>query len=130
MMATQLPGLGARELAGAVTWSASGDLTSKIAVVAVSVLAARTLAPDRFATYIGLLAAAYLAAAAWDAGVSTLVSLERSRSRAPLSELAGRVAAARLRAFPAWLAAFALASVALGVATRPTPADILIFAVV
>lgn len=71
---------GVREIAGALTGSASGDLTSKLAGIAVSVMAARSLA-EGFATYVGLLAVAHLGAAAWDAGVSTLASVERSGLR-------------------------------------------------
>ncbi|MEX0631019.1 MAG: oligosaccharide flippase family protein [Chloroflexota bacterium] len=113
-----------------MTASASGDLASKLAVVVVSIMAARALAPEVFATYLGLLAAAHVGAAVWDAGVSTLVTVERSRSRAPLSVLAERVVRARLLAFPAWVGAFALASLALGVATRPTAGNIASFAFV
>jgi len=103
-------------------------MTSKLAVIATTVMAARLLTPGRFATYVGLLAAAHLGAAAWDAGVSTLVSVERSGAHAPLSRLANRVLRARLQSFPGWLAAFALASWVLGATTGATVDDIMPFA--
>jgi O-antigen/teichoic acid export membrane protein len=119
---------GAREIVGAVSWSAGGDLISKLAVIVVSIVGARVLAPERFAAFIGLLAAAYFAAAAWDAGVSTLVSVERSRAAAPLAGIALRVFRTRLVSLPAWLAAFALAVLAIRSATHVTVGDLIPFA--
>lgn len=119
-----------QSVARAVSWSVAGDGTSKLAVVVVNVMVARALAPERFATYVGLLAAAYLGAAAWDAGVSTLVSVERARSHASLRSLANRVVQTRLRSLPAWFVAFVLGTLAVALATGPSIVEIAPFVVV
>ncbi|MGZ3586609.1 MAG: oligosaccharide flippase family protein [Candidatus Limnocylindrales bacterium] len=99
---------------GAFAWSAGGDAAAKVAVLLVNLLAARMLLPERFAVYVGLLAGAYVAAAAWDAGIATLVNAERSRFRAPLRSLSRRVAQTRILTFPAWILVYAVATLVIG----------------
>jgi O-antigen/teichoic acid export membrane protein len=101
-----------------------GDLGSKAAVLVTTVAAANLVDPGRFAAYVGLLAISLVAAALWDAGISTLVSVEGSRD-APFDRLARRVARARALTLPVAIAALAVGFLVFGQLTPIDPGLIL-----
>ena len=108
---TSLPDRGS--LIAALSRSGAGEVTSKAAVLLTTVAAARLLDPAAFAVYSGLLAVALLAAAFWDAGISTLVVTASSR-HAPIGAVLRRVLTARLLTLPVWLVAIGLGVVVFG----------------
>ena len=108
---TSIPGRGS--LIVALSRSGAGDITSKAAVLVTTIAAARLLDPVAFAVYSGLLAVALLAAAFWDAGISTLVTTVASR-HAPIVAVFRRVVLARLITLPIWLAAIGLGFLVFG----------------
>jgi O-antigen/teichoic acid export membrane protein len=59
-------------------------------VLLLNLLAARQLVPTEFGLYIGVLATSLLGSAFWDAGVSTLVSVEVAKNSAPAMQALGR----------------------------------------
>jgi O-antigen/teichoic acid export membrane protein len=96
-----------------------GDLGSKAAVLVTTVAAANLVDPNRFAAYVGLLAASLVAAALWDAGISTLVSVEGARD-APFDRLIRRVARARGPTLPIAVGTLAVGFLVFG---RLAPID-------
>jgi O-antigen/teichoic acid export membrane protein len=99
------------------------EVASKGAVLATTVAAARLLDPSAFAAYSGLLAVALLAAAFWDAGISTLVTTAASR-HAPVGAVLRRVLAARLITLPVWLGAIWLGVIVFGSKAEVLPATV------
>src|SRR6188768_3882608 len=90
-----------------------GDLGSKIAVLITTLAAANLVDPDRFAGYVGLMAISLIAGALWDAGISTVVSVEGARD-APFDRLVRRVVRARSLTLPIALAALAIGFLVFG----------------
>jgi|GEM_PF-3070819 len=109
-----------RDVIKALGVNGFGDLGSKIAVLLTTIAAANLVDPDRFAAYVGLLAVSLIAAAIWDAGISTLVSVQGARG-APFDRAIRRVARARILTLPVALAALAVGFVVFGriAATEP-----------
>jgi O-antigen/teichoic acid export membrane protein len=108
--------------------SGGGEFAAKAAFLATTVAAARLLDPAGFAVYSGLLAVGLLAAAFWDAGISTLVVTASSR-HAPIDALLRRVLTARLLTLPIWLAAIGLGVLVFGSIARIGSATIVVVAV-
>ncbi len=115
---------GGRSLLSALSKSGAGDLAAKAAVLTTTVAAARLLEPASFAVYSGLLAAALIGAAFWDAGITTLVTTVAAR-HAPTGEVFRRVLTARLMTLPIWLAAMALGFLVFGSMADVNPATVL-----
>jgi O-antigen/teichoic acid export membrane protein len=90
-------------------------------VLLLNLLAARQLVPTEFGLYVGILATSLLASAFWDAGVSTLVSVEIARKSAPLGRVLGRALALRLPTLPIWGLVLALGYAILA---RSQPVDV------
>jgi O-antigen/teichoic acid export membrane protein len=115
-------------LIAALTRTGGGDLASKAALLLSTVVAARLLEPAAFAVYAGLLAVGLLAAALWDAGISTVVTTAASRG-APTGAILRRVLTARLPTLPVWFAAIALGLFVFGSMAVVRPATVLALAV-
>lgn len=110
-------------LVAALGRTGGSEIASKGAVLATTVIAARMLDSSAFAAYSGLLAVALLAAAFWDAGISTLVTTAASR-HAPVGAVLRRVVAARLMTLPVWLGAIGLGVIVFGSKSEVLPATI------
>jgi O-antigen/teichoic acid export membrane protein len=104
--------------------SSVGELATKAAVLATVVAAARILDPSTFAVYSGLLAVALLAAAFWDAGISTVVTTVASR-HAPAGAIFRRVLVARLTTLPVLLAGIGLGFLVFGSKSEVTLTTVL-----
>src|SRR5579885_1038745 len=87
-------------------WSFAGGLSSRIAVMATTVIAARGLTPEDFAAYVGLSSVALLATAGWDAGVSALLVREFAKGEMTLMRALARAAILRLKTSPVWIVIF------------------------
>lgn len=112
----------------ALTRTGGGDLASKAAILLTTVIAARLLEPAAFAVFAGLLAVALLAAALWDAGISTVVTTAASRG-APTGAVVRRMLTARLPTLPVWLAAIAIGFIIFGSLAALNPATVLALSV-
>ncbi|MFN8556267.1 MAG: hypothetical protein U0531_02590 [Dehalococcoidia bacterium] len=110
--------LGRRTLLSALLWTLSGDLLSKVAVLATTLIAVRGLAPTHFGQFIGFSATAVLAASLWDAGVSTLLTREVAAGGLPARAAVLRTARLRLLTLPLWLLVFVVGAAVL---TRGRP---------
>lgn len=95
-------------LAKPVTWLMSGDALSKLALLVTTVVAARAMSPLNFGRYIGLWATAVVAAALWDAGVSTVVTREVAAGRAGVGRALAGAARLRVATLVVWAAVFAV----------------------
>jgi O-antigen/teichoic acid export membrane protein len=102
---TQQP-VTARFLAAALLGSAVPDVVGKLAFMVATVTAARSLEPSSFGQFVGLLAAAVMASALWDVGLTTVLSREVGRDRSVAREAIGRVLSIRLFLGPLWLLAY------------------------
>jgi O-antigen/teichoic acid export membrane protein len=91
----------------AVGISGGGDLAAKAALLLTTFCAARLLDPPGFAVYAGLQATAVIAAAIWDAGISTLVVTQGAQNAQP-AEIARRVLVNRILTFPLWIGTLAV----------------------
>ena len=111
-----------------LAWSISTDAAAKASVLALAIVAARALEPERFAQFVGFVAVMLLAAAIWDFGVSPLIAREVANGR--MGTRSSVLEAARLRVFtlPLWLAAFALGSLVMATLGSVEPAALAIFA--
>ncbi len=89
-----------------VAWLMSGDALSKFALLVTTVVAARALSPLDFGRYLGLWATAVVAAAVWDAGVSTLVTREIAAGRASVGRAIAGAARLRVVTLVVWAAVF------------------------
>lgn len=98
--------VGRRFLARSFLVSLTGDLSSKVAVLLTTLIAARALSPVEFGQFAGLSASAIFAASVWDAGVSTLLTREAAAGRVPARSTLRRVAGLRLQTLLFWFAAF------------------------
>lgn len=101
-------GAGTIALVKPVAWLMSGDALSKLALLITTVVAARAMSPLDFGRYIGLWATAVVAAALWDAGVSTLVTREVAAGRAGVGRVLARAARLRVVTLVVWVAVFAV----------------------
>jgi O-antigen/teichoic acid export membrane protein len=115
-----------RRIRAAIGWTLGGDSASKVAVLILNLLAARELVPTQFGLYVGILAVSLLGSALWDAGVSTLVSVEVAKNAAPVSKALGRALTRRLPTLPVWGAVLALG---FWILTRSGPVDPAVLAV-
>jgi O-antigen/teichoic acid export membrane protein len=116
-----------RRLRAAVGWSLGGDSASKAAVLLLNLLAARQLAPTEFGLYVGILATSLLGSAFWDAGVSTLVSVEIAKKSAPAARVLGRALALRLPTLPIWGIVLALGYAILARSQPANAAALIVF---
>jgi O-antigen/teichoic acid export membrane protein len=98
-----------------VAWLMGSDGVSKLALLVATIVAARAMSPIELGRYIGLWATAVVAAALWDAGVSTLVTREIAAERMGVRRALGGAARLRMTTFVIWAAAFAVgATLVLG----------------
>ena len=123
---TSLPSRRAVVLALGV--SGLGDLGSKVAVLVTTIAAAHLVDPAGFAAYAGLLAIALIAAAMWDAGISTLVSVQGAHN-APFNELVRRVVRVRVLTVPIAVATLAVGFLVFGQVTALDPGVVALVAV-
>jgi O-antigen/teichoic acid export membrane protein len=96
----------ARFLAAALLGSAVPDVVGKIAFMVTAVAAARSLDPSSFGQFVGLLAAAVMAGALWDMGLTTVLSREVGRDSTVARDAVLRVLSIRLFLGPLWLLAY------------------------
>ena len=101
---------GTPALAKPVGWLMSGDGLSKVALLVTTLVAARAMSPLDFGRYISLWAAAVVAAALWDAGVSTLVTREVAAGRAGVGHALVGAVRLRIATVVVWLAVFAVST--------------------
>ncbi len=116
-----------RRIRAALGWTLGGDSASKVAVLLLNLLAARQLAPTEFGLYVGILATSLLGSAFWDAGVSTLVSVEVAKKSAPVMQALGRALSLRLPTLPIWGVVLALGYWVLARSQPVDPAVLLVF---
>jgi O-antigen/teichoic acid export membrane protein len=114
-----------RRLRTAIAWTLGGDSASKVAVLILNLLAARQLVPTEFGLYVGILATSLLGSAFWDAGVSTLVSVEVAKKSTPAAQVVRRALALRLPTLPVWGIVLALGYAILA-RSQPVDAAVLI----
>lgn len=93
-------------LAKPVAWLIGGDALSKLALLVTVVVAARAMSPLDFGRYLGLWATAVVAAALWDAGVSTLVTREVASGRSGVRVALVGAAHLRIATLVVWLGVF------------------------
>lgn len=115
-------------LVRALIWSSGGDAVSKLAVLATTVVAARSLDPIRFGLFIGLSALLVLSSAVWDAGSSVVVTREVAARRISPRQATIETFALRAKTLVPWLIVFALGLIVLRPGSLPTAA-VLAFAV-
>jgi lipopolysaccharide exporter len=119
---TPIPGR--RGMLTALSRTGGGDLASKAAVLATTVVVARLLDPATFAVYAGLLAVTILAGSFWDAGISTVV-ITAIAGHGPTRAILRRVLVARLITLPIWLVVLALGFLLFGTRTQIGPGTVL-----
>jgi O-antigen/teichoic acid export membrane protein len=100
-----------------------------VAVLILNLLAARELVPTQFGLYVGILAVSLLGSALWDAGVSTLVSVEIAKNAAPVRQVLARALTRRLPTLPIWGAVLALGFWILARSEPVDPAVLLVFSI-
>jgi O-antigen/teichoic acid export membrane protein len=86
--------------------SFAGGLFSKAAVLATTLIVARSLSPQNFGRYIGLWAGSILAASCWDIGLSTLFTREYASGAVGLADGLRRSAILRVATLPVWAFVF------------------------
>jgi O-antigen/teichoic acid export membrane protein/O-antigen ligase len=97
-----------------VAWSVASTVASKVSVLAFTLIAIRSLEPERLGQFVTLQAAALLGAVAWDLGMSSLATREVAAGKLhgwPLVQEATRFRALTL---PLCLAVFAIAITPMG----------------
>jgi O-antigen/teichoic acid export membrane protein len=116
-------------LRSGLVWTLGGDGASKVAVLVLNLLAARQLLPTEFALYVGILATSLFASAFWDAGVSTLVSVEIARTTAPVLRVLGRALALRVPTLPIWGVVLVLGYAILARSQSVDPIVLIVFSI-
>jgi O-antigen/teichoic acid export membrane protein len=97
-------------------------------VLAATLIAARALPPVALGLFVGLWAAAVIAGACWDAGVSTVVSREVASGRVDATIALRRALGLRLRLLPVWAGAYAIAVGLLAIKSSPDQLSVICFA--
>lgn len=93
-------------LARSLSWSFSGNLIGKAGIVLFTLAAAASLTSENFGELVGLQAAALLAAAAWDLGLTTITTREIAAGHVDLGGASRRLLRLRLETAPLGVLAF------------------------
>jgi O-antigen/teichoic acid export membrane protein len=112
----------APSLARSLSWSFSGNLIGKTGIVLFTLVAAASLTSENFGELVGLQAAALLAAAAWDLGLTTITTREIAAGHIDISSASRRLLRLRLETAPLGVVAFAFGIWLLGRAVSLDPA--------
>jgi O-antigen/teichoic acid export membrane protein len=117
--------IGRRLLVQSFLWSFSGDMLSKVAVLATTLIAARSLNPAAFGQFIGLAATSVLAASVWDTGVTMLLTREAAAGHIDVRSGVVQAFRLRLRTLPLWLVVFSAGVLVLNSSHAVSPAVVL-----